>query len=350
MGLFIKNRELAIDLGTTNSLVYLKEKGLVFNEPSVVCFNKEADRVESVGDDAKKMIGRTPGNMTSVKPIKDGVVAEYDMTVEMIKYLIRKSLARSAFTNPRVIITHPAGVTQVERNALKDAVAQAVGEEVVLMEAGMAAGIGAGLPVFEPGGNMVVDMGGGKTDVAVISSGGVVISRTIRVGGEELDEAIISYIRKNYRLLIGERTAEDIKISLGTAYKFEEELEDPKKIKPMDYEKTMKVKGRDLDTGLPKDITITETQIAKALEYPVARIVDVIVDTLEKSPPELAADIMDRGITLTGGGSLLRGIDTLISGETKMPVFIADSPLDCVVTGAGIALNRFDELSRVKRQ
>ncbi|MFB0917996.1 MAG: rod shape-determining protein [Clostridiaceae bacterium] len=349
MGLFVKNRELAIDLGTTNSLVYVQEKGIVFKEPTVVCYNTELDKVESVGEDAKKMIGRTPGNMVAVRPVKDGVVAEFDMTVEMIKYLIKKSLTKTAFTNPRVIITHPSGITQVERNALKEVVAQAVGEDVILLEEGLAAGLGAGLPVYEPVGTMVVDLGGGTTEIAVLSTGGVVISKSLRIGGEELDEAIIFYIRKHFNLLIGERTAEDIKINLGTAYKFEEDLEDPKQIKNLDYEKTMKVKGRDLDSGLPKDITITETQIAKALEYPVSQIVEGIVTTLEKTPPELSADIMDRGITLTGGGALLRGIDTLIADETKMPVFIADNPLDCVVSGAGIALIRFDELAKARR-
>lgn len=345
MGFFVRNRELGIDLGTTNSLVFVKDKGLVFREPSVVCYNTELDKVESVGDEAKKMIGRTPGNMVAVKPIKDGVVAEFDMTVEMIKYIVEKSIPKSAFTNPRIIISHPSGVTQVERNALKNAVINAVGDDVILMEEALCAAIGAGLPVYDPIGTMVVCMGGGTTEIAVISLGGVVISKSIRIGGEELDEAIISYVRKHFNLLIGERTAEEIKINLGTAYKFEEE--DARiQYENLDYEKFMKIKGRDLDTGLPKDIKITESQVAKALEYPIGQIVEAVVTTLEKTPPELSADIMDRGITITGGGALLRGLDTLIAKETKMPVFIADSPLDCVVVGCGLSLNRFDELSK----
>ncbi len=345
MNFFKKNTELAIDLGTTNTVVYVKEKGIVYREPTVVCYNTELDQVESVGEEAKKMIGRTPGNMQAVKPIKDGVVAEYDRTCDLLRYLIKKTVAKTAFTNPRAIVSHPAGVTQVERSALMRAVEESVGDDVLLMESALCAAMGAGLPVFDPLGSMVVDLGGGTTEVAVISMGGVVISKSIRVGGEELDEAIISYIRKHYNLLIGERTAEEIKINLGTAYKYEEEL-DNRNYSDLDYEKSMKVKGRDLDSGLPKDISVTEGDVARALEYPVSTIVDAVVTTLEMTPPELAADIMDRGITLTGGGALLRGIDTLISKESKMPVFIADSPLDCVAVGSGIALNRFDELVR----
>lgn len=343
MKLFRKNSELAIDLGTTNSLVFVKSKGIVFREPTVVCFNEEIDEVESVGEDARRMIGRTPGNMLAVRPIRDGVVAEYDMTVEMLKYIVKKSLQRNAFTHPRAIITLPSGVTQVERTALHHAVEDAVGSDILLLESAKAAAMGAGLPVFDPVGTMVVDLGGGTTEVAVISLGEIVVAKSLRVGGEELDQAIISYVRKHFNLLIGLTTAEDIKINLGTAYKYEEGEEDY--LDP-DYEKSMKVKGRDLDTGLPKDITITEGDVAKALEYPVSQIVEAVVTTLELSPPELSADIMDRGITITGGGALLRGLDTLISQETKMPVFIADNPLDCVAVGAGIALNQFDKLQK----
>lgn len=342
---FKKKSEIAIDLGTTNSLVYAAEKGIVFREPTVVCYNTELDMVESVGEEAKKMIGRTPGNMMAIRPIQDGVVAEYDRTCELLSYLVKKSVAKAAFTTPRAIISHPSGVTQVERSALMHAVEQSVGDDVLLLESALCAAMGAGLPVFDPLGTMVVDLGGGTTEIAVISMGGIVISKSLRWGGEELDEAIISYVRKHYNLLIGERTAEDIKINLGTAYKFEEEEED-RNYTDLEYEKSMKVKGRDLDTGLPKDINVTEGDVSKALEYPISLIMEAILTILEKTPPELSADIMDRGITLTGGGALLRGIDTLISKETKMPVFIADSPLDCVVVGAGIALNRFDELVR----
>ena len=348
MNLFKKNSELAIDLGTTNSLVYVKEKGIVFHEPTVVCYNIEIDQVESVGEEAKKMIGRTPGSMIAVRPIQDGVVAEFDMTVELLGYIIKKTIAKRAFTNPRAIVTQPSGVTQVERTALLRAVEDAVGNGVLLMESALAAAMGAGLPVFDPMGTMVVDLGGGTTEVAVISMGGIVLAKSLRLGGEELDQAIISYIRKNFNLLVGERTAEEIKINLGTAYKFEEHKGETN-YNDLDYEKSMKVKGRDLDSGLPTDITITEGQVAKALEYPVSQIVEAVVTTLERTPPELSADIMDRGITITGGGALLRGIDTLISSETRMPVFIADSPLNCAAVGAGIALNRFDELVRNAR-
>ena len=346
MSFFRKKSELAIDLGTTNSLVYVTEKGIVFREPTVVCYNTELEIVESVGEEARKMIGRTPGNMMAIRPIQDGVVAEYDRTCELLLYLVKKSVAKAAFKSPRAIISHPSGVTQVERSALMHAIEESVGDDVLLLESALCAAMGAGLPVFDPLGTMVVDLGGGTTEVAVISMGGIVIAKSLRWGGEELDEAIISYIRKHYNLLIGERTAEDIKINLGTAYKFEESEEENRNYTELDYEKSMKVKGRDLDTGLPKDINVTEGDVAKALEYPISLMVEAIVTTLEKTPPELSADIMDRGITLTGGGALLRGIDTLISKETKMPVFIADSPLDCVAVGAGIALNRFDELVR----
>lgn len=348
MSLLRKNSELAIDLGTTNSLVYVKEKGIVFSEPTVVCYNTELDQVESVGEEAKKMIGRTPGNMVAVKPIQDGVVAEYDITVEMLKYIIRKSVAKSLFTNHRAIVAHPSGVTQVEKSALMRAVEEAVGNDILLMESSLCAAMGAGLPVFDPVGTMVVDLGGGTTEVAVISMGGIVLAKSLRLGGEELDQAIISYVRKRYNLLIGERAAEEIKINLGTAHKFVEGSGETN-YKDLDYEKTMKVKGRDLDSGLPMDISVTEGDVAKALEYPVSQIVEAVLTTLERTPPELSADIMDRGITITGGGALLRGIDTLISSETHMPVFIADSPLDCVAVGAGIALNRFDDLVRNQR-
>lgn len=348
MNLFGKKREIAIDLGTNNSLVYVKDAGIVFREPTVVCYDTELDRVESVGEEAKKIIGRTPGNMIAVRPIQDGVVAEFDMTVELLRYLIKNSLPKSTFTNPRVIVSHPSGVTQVERNALRNAVMNAAGEDVILMESALCAAVGSGLPVNDPVGSMIVDLGAGTTEIAVVSMGGVVISKSLRIGGEELDEAIISFIRKKYNLLIGERTAEEIKINLGTAYKFEEEVE-RRKIENMDYEKSMQVKGRDLDTGLPKDTKITESDVRQALEYPVSQIVEAIVTTLEKTPPELSSDIMDRGITLTGGGALLRGIDTLIAKETRMPVFKAENPLECVITGAGISLTKFDELMRRSR-
>ncbi|MBU5592742.1 rod shape-determining protein [Clostridium sp. MSJ-4] len=334
MGLFGMTKDMGIDLGTANTLVYVKGKGIVLREPSVVAINNVTKRPLAVGAEAKQMIGRTPGNIVAIRPMKDGVIADFDITQTMLKKFIDKITAKSAFTSPRIIVCFPSGVTEVERRAIEEATKQAGARDVVLMEEPMAAAIGAGLPVDEPTGSMIVDIGGGTTEVAIISLGGIVTSKSLRVAGDELDHAIISYIKKEYNLMIGERTSENIKMELGSAFKIEEE------------EKTMEIKGRDLITGLPKTIEVSEDQIRAALSEPIALIIESIKTTLEKTPPELAADIMDKGIMLTGGGALLKGLDALINHETHMPVHIAESPLDCVALGAGKALDNFDKISK----
>ncbi len=333
MGLFGITKDMGIDLGTANTLVYVKGKGIVLREPSVVAINNMTKKPLAVGAEAKQMIGRTPGNIVAIRPMKDGVIADFDITQTMLKKFIEKITSKSAFASPRIIVCFPSGVTEVERRAIEEATKQAGAREVVLMEEPMAAAIGAGLPVDEPTGSMIVDIGGGTTEVAVISLGGIVTSKSLRIAGDELDQAIVSYIKKEYNLMIGERTSETVKMELGSAFKTDEE------------EKTMDIKGRDLITGLPKTIEISEVQIREALKEPVAAIIDSIKTTLEKTPPELAADIMDKGIMLAGGGALLRGIDLLINHETHMPVHIAESPLDCVALGAGKALDNFDKIS-----
>lgn len=334
MGFFGMSKDMGIDLGTANTLVYVKGKGIVLREPSVVAINNVTKKVLAVGEEAKKMIGRTPGNIVAIRPLKDGVIADFDVTQTMLKKFIEKITSRSAFTSPRIIVCYPSGVTEVEKRAIDEATKQAGAREVVLMEEPMAAAIGAGLPVDEPTGSMIVDIGGGTTEVAVISLDGVVTSKSLRVAGDELDQAIISYIKKEYNLMIGERTAEAVKMTLGSAFKTEEE------------EKSMDIKGRDLISGLPKTIVVTEGQIRDALKEPVAAIIDAIKTTLEKTPPELAADIMEKGIMLAGGGALLGGLDELINHETHMPVHIAEFPLDCVALGAGKALDFFDKISK----
>lgn len=333
MGFFGISRDMGIDLGTANTLVYIKGKGIILREPSVVAINTINKQVLAVGEEAKKMIGRTPGNIVAIKPLKDGVIADFDITENMLKRFISKTSAKSAFASPRILVCHPSGVTAVERRAIKEATKRAGAREVKVMEEPMAAAIGAGLPVEEPMGNMIVDIGGGTTEVAIISLGGIVTSKSLRIAGDELDQAIISYIKKEYNLMIGERTAENIKMTLGSAFKVNE------------TEETMVIKGRDLVTGLPKDIEIGEEEVRTALNEPVFAIIDAIKLTLEKTPPELAADIMDKGIMLAGGGALLRGLDSLINKETHMPVHIAESPLDCVALGAGKALDHFEKLA-----
>ncbi|MCD2346212.1 rod shape-determining protein [Clostridium guangxiense] len=333
MGFFGISRDMGIDLGTANTLVYIKGKGIILREPSVVAINTRNKQVLAVGEEAKKMIGRTPGNIVAIKPLKDGVIADFDVTENMLKRFISKTSAKSAFASPRILVCHPSGVTAVERRAIKEATKRAGAREVKVMEEPMAAAIGAGLPVEEPMGSMIVDIGGGTTEVAIISLGGIVTSKSLRIAGDELDQAIISYIKKEYNLMIGERTAENIKMTLGSAFKVN------------DTEEIMVIKGRDLVTGLPKDIEIGEEEVRSALNEPVSAIIDAIKLTLEKTPPELAADIMDKGIMLAGGGALLRGLDSLINKETHMPVHIAESPLDCVALGAGKALDHFEKLS-----
>ncbi|NLY19640.1 MAG: rod shape-determining protein [Clostridiaceae bacterium] len=327
-------RDIGIDLGTANTLVHVKGKGIVIREPSVVAVNNNTGDVLSVGLEAKNMIGRTPGNITAIRPMKDGVIADFQITQAMLKYFIRKVMGKSLVIKPRVIVCVPSGVTEVEKRAVIDATLQAGAKEAYLIEEPMAAAIGAGLPVEEPYGSMVVDIGGGTSEVAVISLGGIVVSRSLRVAGDDLDDAIVHYVKKEYNLMIGERTAEDIKIKLGSAY-------------PLETEETYSISGRDLVTGLPKDIAISSEEIREALKEVVNSIVDSIKYTLEKTPPELAADVMERGIVLTGGGALLRGLDKLIKGETGIPVNIAEYPLDCVVLGTGMVLDEIEALKNV---
>ncbi|MEG0306844.1 MAG: rod shape-determining protein [Clostridium sp.] len=334
MGLFGKARDMGIDLGTANTLVYIKGKGIVLREPSVVAINKNTGKVLAVGNEAKKMIGRTPGNIVAIRPMKDGVIADFDVTEKMLRHFIEKVGAKNSFKSPRIVVCFPSGVTEVEKRAIYEATKSAGAREAYLMEEPMAAAIGAGLPVNEPTGSMVVDIGGGTTEVAIISLGGIVTSMSLRVAGDELDQAIIAYIKKQYNLMIGERTAENIKIELGSAYDLGEEAE------------VMQIRGRDLISGLPKVVEINEAEVREALKEPVYSIIESIKTTLEKTPPELAADIMDKGIMLTGGGALLKGIDELITHETHMPVNIAEIPLDCVAIGAGKALDNVDIISR----
>ncbi len=325
------SKDIGIDLGTANTLVYLRGKGIIMREPSVVAVDTKNDEVRSVGHEAKAVIGRTPGSIVAVRPLKDGVIADFDITANMLSRFIKKVCGNSMFFRPRVVICIPSGVTEVERRAVKEASLKAGARQVRVIEEPMAAAIGAGLPVAEATGSMVVDIGGGTSEVAVISLGGIVASRSVRVGGDELDNSIIQYIKRKYNLLIGERTAEDIKINIGSAF-------------PLEEEATMDIKGRDLMDGLPKNIQITSEEIREALADPLSMVLDAIRTTLEKTPPELSADIIDHGITLTGGGALLRGLDQLIEKETGMPVHIAESPLDCVAMGTGRVLDDIDRL------
>ena len=326
-------QDIGIDLGTANTLVFVKGKGIVIREPSVVAVDQKSNppRVVAVGMEAKEMIGRTPGSITAVRPLKDGVIADFEITAEMIAAFIKRTTKRTPFSRIRVHICIPSGVTEVERKAVYDAAKSAGAKYVSLIEEPMAAAIGSGLPVSEATGSMVVDIGGGTAEVAVISLGDVVTANSARVAGDNFDDAIISYIKKKYNLLIGERTAEDIKIKIGSAY-------------PYEGEGTINIKGRNLMDGLPKNVDVTSEEIREALADPVSQIVDAVKSTLEKTPPELAADIIDHGIMLTGGGALLRGLDKLISAETKIPVIIATNPLDCVADGTGICLEN-DSLS-----
>ena len=316
------SKEIGIDLGTANTLVFLKGKGIIKREPSVVAVDTRTDTVLAVGTQAKEMIGRTPGSIVAVRPLKDGVIADFDITASMLKYFICSSIRSLFFSKPKVVICIPSGVTEVERRAVEDAAKQAGAGIVELIEEPMAAAIGAGLPVSEPTGSMVVDIGGGTSEVAVISLGDIVTSTSERVAGDKFDEAIISYIKRKYNLLIGERTAETIKIEIGSAAPYEGESE-------------MSIKGRNLMDGLPKNIVINSEEVREALSDPLRCVIDAIKLTLENTPPELSADIIDHGIVLTGGGALLRGLDTLIAEHTHMPVYVAERPLDCVVDGTG---------------
>ncbi len=333
--LFSKFRcDLGIDLGTANTLVFMKHVGVVIQEPSVVALDHSKNLVLAVGDEAKRMIGRTPGNVIAVRPLRDGVIADFDITETMLKYFIKKALPNKLLLKPRIIVGVPSGITGVEKRAVLDATYLAGAKEAYLIEEPMAAAIGASLPVSDPSGSMIVDIGGGTTEVAVISLGGIVVSKSIRVAGDEMDEAIISHCRDNYRLLIGERTAEEIKTKLGSA--FDE-----------DHEETLEVRGRDLVSGLPKTFALSNVEIREALTDPVRIILDGIKTTLEKTPPELSSDIMDRGITLAGGGALLKGLGKHIEHETKIKVTIADNPLECVAIGTGKALEEIEVLRKV---
>ena len=329
----MSRKDIGIDLGTANTLVYVKNVGIVVSEPSVVAINKDTGEVLKVGDDAKEMLGRTPGNIVAIRPLKDGVIADFEVTQAMLKYFISKA-HQSAFFKPRVIVCVPSGVTEVEKMAVEEATIQAGAREAFLIEEPMAAAIGANLPVEEPTGSMICDIGGGTSEVAVISLGGIVASKSLRIAGDAFDDAIINYIKKKYNLMAGERSAEAVKIQIGSVYPTEEDRE-------------FELSGRDLMTGLPKNVTITSSDVRAALKEPVEQIIMAIKSTLEVTPPELSADIMDRGITLTGGGAMLRGLDKLIYDYTGMPVYIAENPLDCVALGSGMVLDQMDTLGKV---
>ena len=327
-------RDMAVDLGTANTLVYVRGRGVVLNEPSVVAINQASGGILAVGAEAKKMIGRTPGNIVAIRPLKDGVIADFDTTERMLRYFIQKVHKRRHLAKPRIVVCVPSGITGVEQRAVKDAGYAAGARKVYIIEEPMAAAIGSGLPVHEPTGNMVVDIGGGTTEVAVISLGGIVTAQSIRIGGDELDNAIIQYVKKEYSLLLGERTSEEIKMAIGSAF-------------PVPDEPHAEIRGRDLVSGLPKTIVVSAEEIRKALEEPVNQIVDAVKTTLDKCPPELSGDIMDRGIVLTGGGALLKGLDERLKHETGMPILIADNPLDSVAMGSGKCVEEFEALQQV---
>jgi len=328
------SRDIGIDLGTANTLVYVKDHGILLREPSVVAVKTGTNEVVAVGDDAKRMLGRTPGGITAIRPLKDGVIADFRVTEAMLRHFIRKVHNRRSMVRPRVVIAVPSGITEVEKRAVKESAEQAGAREVYLMEEPMAAAIGVGLPVQEAAGNMIVDIGGGTTEVAIISLSGIVYARSVRVAGDELDEAIINYMKRAYNLMIGERTAEEIKLRIGSAF-------------PMGKEATMEVKGRDMVAGLPKTITITSQEVREAMLEPLNTIIDAVRTTLERCPPELSADLVDRGIMLAGGGALLRGLDKLLQEETALPVHVAEDPLSAVAEGTGRVLSELEFLRKV---
>jgi rod shape-determining protein MreB and related proteins len=325
-------REIAVDLGTANTLVYVRGRGIVLSEPSVVAIDQRSGEVHAVGVEAKRMLGRTPGTISAIRPLKDGVIADFDVTEQMLRHFIQK-VHHNRFAHPRVVVCVPSGVTGVEKRAVEEATLSAGARQAYLIEEPMAAAIGAGLPVSEPTGNMIVDIGGGTTEVAVISLGGIVVSQSIRVGGDEMDDAIMGQIKKEYKLLIGQQTAEELKLEIGSAWELGEEVR-------------AEVRGRDMLTGLPKTVVITSEEVRRALDEPVNQITDAIKSTLDKTPPELAADIMDRGIVLAGGGALLAGLDARLREETLMPVHLAESPLTCVAVGSGKSLEEFEAIHR----
>jgi rod shape-determining protein MreB len=328
-------RDMAVDLGTANTLVYVRGRGIVLSEPSVVAIDQATGDVHAVGLEAKRMLGRTPGTISAIRPLKDGVIADFDVTEQMLRHFIQK-VHQHRFAHPRVVVCVPSGVTGVEKRAVEEATLSAGARQAYLIEEPMAAAIGAGLPVAEPTGNMIVDIGGGTTEVAVISLGGIVVSQSLRVGGDEMDEAIINHIKREYKLLIGQQTAEEIKLEVGSAFPLKEEVQ-------------AEVRGRDMLTGLPKTVILSSEEVRHALEDPVAQIIDAIKSTLDKTPPELAADIMDRGIVLAGGGALLQGLDQRLRQETHMPTHLAESPLTCVAVGSGRSLEEFEAMRNSQR-
>jgi rod shape-determining protein MreB and related proteins len=333
MGFFITSKDIGVDLGTSNTLVYVKGKGILLKEPSVVALNINNKTIFAIGSEAKKMVGRTPKDIQTVRPLREGVIADFDVTQQMLKKFIQKTIRKSTLTSSRIAICHPTGITEVEKRSIYEAAVQAGARKVMLIEEPVAAAIGAGLPVNEPIGSMIVDIGGGSTEVAVISLGGVVTSKTLRIAGDKLDEAIINHVKKEYNLCIGEVTAENIKIELGSVYKYDNE-----------EERALQISGRDLISGLPRVECITEGEIRQALKEPIALIIEAIKTTLEQTAPELSADIMDKGITLSGGGALLRGLDRIIFDMLHIPAFIAENPLECVVLGAGKCLDVIDKV------
>lgn len=329
MGFFREN--IGIDLGTTSILVYVEKKGIVLSEPSVVALDRNTNKILAVGEEARQMLGRTPGNIVAIKPLKDGVISDYDVTEKMLKYFIKKSIGTSLF-KPKIIVCVPSGVTEVEKRAVVSASNQAGASKTYLIEEPVAAAIGAGLDITQPDGHLIIDMGGGTTDIAVISLGGIVVSRSIKVAGNKFDEAIMRYMRKKHNMMIGERTAEDLKINIGSAY-------------PLDQEKYMDARGRNLVSGLPKTIKVSSSEIREAIEEPVASIADAVHSVLEKTPPELAADIADKGIIMAGGASMLGGLDKLLQKRTGIPVYVAEEAISCVAVGTGKALEHFDVLA-----
>jgi rod shape-determining protein MreB len=332
LGMF--SSDMGIDLGTASTLVFVKGRGIVLNEPSVVAIQKGTNKVLAVGEEAKNMLGRTPGSIVAIRPLKDGVIADFEITEAMLRYFIQKVHNRKALVRPRIVVAIPSGITEVEKRAVKDSAEHAGAREVYLIEEPMAAAIGVGLPVQEAAGNMIVDIGGGTSEVAIISLAGIVFSRSVRVGGDELDEALIQYLKRTYNLLIGPRMAEMIKINIGSCYPLEEEL-------------TMEVKGRDLVAGLPKTMTTTSEEVRDALAEPMATIIEAVRISLERCPPELSADLVDRGMVLAGGGSLLRGLDKLLGEETGLPVNVADEPIESVVLGTGKVLQELRFLKKI---
>jgi rod shape-determining protein MreB and related proteins len=328
-------RDMAVDLGTANTLVYVRGRGIVLSEPSVVAIDSRTGEVHAVGIEAKRMLGRTPGTIQAIRPLKDGVIADFDVTEQMLRHFIQK-VHQNRWAHPRVVVCVPSGVTGVEKRAVEEACLSAGARTAYLIEEPMAAAIGAGLPVGEPTGSMVVDIGGGTSEVAVISLGGIVVSQSIRVGGDEMDEAIINYAKKEYKLLIGQQTAEELKLEIGSACPMEEELQ-------------AEIRGRDMVAGLPKTVVLTSEEIRQALEEPLSQIIDAVKETLDRTPPELASDIMDRGIMLAGGGALLQGLDERLREETQMPAHLAESPLTCVAVGSGRSLEEFEAIHRSNR-